>query len=341
MARLTGRIRSEIDFDRDGKQVGFLRLPHSVHRSAYGWIPIPIACIRNGGGPRVLLMAGNHGDEYEGQVALAKLLRQLEPATVRGRIIFLSSANFPAAMAGMRTSPLDDGNLNRLFPGDPDGGPTAQIAWYIEHMLLTQCDYVFDLHSGGSSLMYLPSALSRRHADPTRMSHALELLQAFGAPISYITDAPPGDDLALPAAAVRQGVMHLGTELGGGGTLTMAALRIAEDGVRRVLTRIGALADEPTTPPAPVTRLLQVRGPEYFVYAPDSGLFEPLVELGDEVVAGQTAGMIHFHDTPWREPSPAVFQRSGIVLTKRMPCRTERGDCLFHLGTPYEEGSAL
>ncbi|MBE0624315.1 MAG: succinylglutamate desuccinylase/aspartoacylase family protein [Burkholderiales bacterium] len=339
MARLTGRIRSEIDFDRDGKQVGFLRLPHSVHRSAYGWIPIPIACIRNGDGPRVLLMAGNHGDEYEGQIALAKLLRQLEPATVRGRIIFLSSANFPAAMAGMRTSPLDDGNLNRLFPGDPDGGPTAQIAWYIEHMLLTQCDYVFDLHSGGSSLMYLPSALSRRHADPTRMRHALELLQAFGAPISYITDAPPGDDLALPAAAARQGVMHLGTELGGGGTLTMAALRIAEDGIRRVLARIGALADEAATAPAPATRLLQVRGPEYFVYAPDSGLFEPLVELGDEVIAGQTAGIIHFHDTPWREPSLAVFQRSGIVLTKRMPCRTERGDCLFHLGTPYEEGS--
>ncbi len=285
-------------------------------------------------------MAGNHGDEYEGQIALAKLLRGIEPAAVRGRLIFLSSANFPAAVAGMRTSPLDDGNLNRLFPGDPDGGPTAQIAWYIEHMLLTQCDYVLDLHSGGSSLMYLPSALSRRHADPARMSHALELLQTFGAPISYITDAPPGDDLALPAAAVRQGVMHLGTELGGGGTLTPAALRIAEDGIRRVLALIGALADAATTPPAPATRLLQVRGPEYFVYAPDSGLFEPLVELGDEVLAGQTAGIIHFHDTPWREPSLALFQRSGIVLTKRMPCRTERGDCLFHLGTPYEEGSA-
>ena len=62
MTTSTSRISSEIDFDRDGKQIGFLRLPHSVHRSAYGWIPIPIACIRNGDGPRVLLMAGNHGD---------------------------------------------------------------------------------------------------------------------------------------------------------------------------------------------------------------------------------------------------------------------------------------
>ncbi len=339
MASTTSRIRSEIDFDRDGKQVGFLRLPHSVHRSAYGWIPIPVACIRNGDGPRVLLMAGNHGDEYEGQIALANLLRALDVPDVRGRLIFLSSANFPAAMAGTRTSPIDQGNLNRSFPGSPDGGVTAQIAWYIEHVLLPQCDYVFDLHSGGSSLMYVPSALSRRHADAGRMAHALELLQAFGAPVSYITDAPPGDDLALPAAALRQGVLHMGTELAGGGTLTMTALRIAQDGIRRVLTLIGALAAGTALTATPGTRLLQVRGPDYFVYAPDSGLFEPLVELGDEVTEGQKAGIIHFHDTPWREPSLAVFQRAGTVLSKRIPCRTERGDCLFHLGTPFEDES--
>ena len=53
------------------KQHGFIRLPYSVHRSAYGWIPIPVASIKNGKGPRILLMAGNHGDEYEGQVAPA------------------------------------------------------------------------------------------------------------------------------------------------------------------------------------------------------------------------------------------------------------------------------
>ena len=128
MARSRSRLTAEIDFDRAGKQHGFIRLPHSVHRSAYGWIPIPVACIKNGDGPRILLIAGNHGDEYEGQVALGKLIRSLKAEEVRGRIIILPSANFPAAMAGMRTSPLDEGNLNRSFPGDPYGGPTAQIA---------------------------------------------------------------------------------------------------------------------------------------------------------------------------------------------------------------------
>jgi uncharacterized protein len=131
MARSQTRLVAEIDFERNGKQHGFIRLPYSVHRSAYGWIPIPVASIKNGNGPRILLMAGNHGDEYEGQVALGKLIRSLEPAEVSGRIIILPSANFPAAMAGMRTSPLDAGNLNHSFPGDPYGGPTAQIADYI------------------------------------------------------------------------------------------------------------------------------------------------------------------------------------------------------------------
>ena len=79
MATERSLITSEVDFDKDGRQTGFLRLPHSVHRSAYGWIPIPIISIKNGDGPTILLMAGNHGDEYEGQVALSKLCRALAP----------------------------------------------------------------------------------------------------------------------------------------------------------------------------------------------------------------------------------------------------------------------
>jgi predicted deacylase len=70
----------------------------------------------------------------------------------------------------MRTSPLDEGNLNRSFPGDPYGGPTAQIADYIESVLLPQCDFVFDFHSGGSSLTYVPSALIMGRASKTNMT---------------------------------------------------------------------------------------------------------------------------------------------------------------------------
>ncbi|HTZ36807.1 MAG TPA: succinylglutamate desuccinylase/aspartoacylase family protein [Stellaceae bacterium] len=335
MARSQSRLTAEIDFDREGRQHGFIRLPHSVHRSAYGWIPIPVVSIKHGEGPRVLLMAGNHGDEYEGQVALGRLIRTLDPGAVRGRLIILPSANSPAAMAGTRTSPLDDGNLNRSFPGDPYGGPTAQIAHYIESVLLPQCDYVCDFHSGGSSLTYIPSALLRRGQTPEELDWGIRMLRCFGAPIGYLVDGGWGDH-TLTAAAARAGVKHLGTEIAGGGQVTPSALKILESGLRRVLVEIGALAVEPPPPAVAETRIMQVRGGDYYVYASEPGLFEPLVELGDEVAAGTPAALIHPHDTPWREPAPAAFARAGMVICKRVPGRVERGDCLYHLAADFE-----
>ncbi|MDG2066298.1 MAG: succinylglutamate desuccinylase/aspartoacylase family protein, partial [SAR324 cluster bacterium] len=131
MMKRPSKLQTTIDFEKSGKQTGYLRLPHSVHRSAYGWIPIPIACIKNGSGPTVLLISGTHGDEYEGQVALSKLINQLKPEEIQGRIIIVPMANFPAAKAGLRTSPIDEQNLNRIYPGDPDGSPSFMIAHYI------------------------------------------------------------------------------------------------------------------------------------------------------------------------------------------------------------------
>src|SRR5438067_5062894 len=318
------RLSPEIDLDGSGRQTGFLRLPHSVHRSAYGWVPIPIARISHTGGnadgPRILLMAGNHGDEYEGQVTLSRLIRDLEPAEVRGHIIILPSANFPAAIAGTRTSPLDAGNLNRSFPGDPTGGPTAQIAYYIESELLPRCDFVLDIHSGGSSLTYLPSTLWRRPDTPEALERATELMRIFGAPIGYLVDGDGWGDMTLTAAAARAGVRDMSTELAGGGQVTPAALRIAEGGVRRVLHALGVLTREPPRAEH-TTRLMQLSGQDYYCYAPEPGLFEPLVELGAEIEAGTAAGAIHPHDTPWREPAGARFARRGTVICKCVHCR--------------------
>ena len=112
------RLSADIDLTAEGKAMGFVRVPHSVHRSAYGWIPIPIVRIKNGDGPSVLMQAGTHGDEWEGQIGLGNLIRAIEPEHITGRLVILPSANFPAALAGQRTSPIDDGNLNRLYPGD-------------------------------------------------------------------------------------------------------------------------------------------------------------------------------------------------------------------------------
>jgi len=118
-------ITATIDFEKDGVQHGHLRLPYSRDDSAWGAIPLPIAVIRNGAGPTALLTGGNHGDEYEGPVSLLKAAGSLDPGRIKGRVIILPCLNFPAVQAGSRTSPIDKGNMNRSFPGRPDGSVTV------------------------------------------------------------------------------------------------------------------------------------------------------------------------------------------------------------------------
>ena len=327
------RIVADVDFTRNGRHQGFLRLFHSVHSSAYGFIPIPIVVLKNGDGPTALFVSGTHGDEYEGQVALCNLAKSLDPSRIRGRVIILPAANFPAAMAGRRTSPIDEGNLNRLFPGDPDGTVTQQIAYHIEHELVPLADLVCDLHSGGSSLMYVPAALLGGYARDADNTKGLAALKAFSSPLSYVVEANQGGDRTLSGGAIRHGVLAMGTELGGSGHVTRAALRIAERGVNNLLVHLGILPDSARVAPDAPQRFLEVGGSEYYVYAPDSGLYEPLVELGDMVKSGQPAARIHFPETPWAEPVTAHFAHDGFVLCKRIPGRSIRGDCLFHLGT--------
>jgi predicted deacylase len=336
MTQSRSRLLAEVDFEKDGVQHGFVRLFHSVHASAYGFIPIPIAVIRNGAGPTALLVSGNHGDEYEGQVALCNLIRTLRPEEIKGRVIVLPTANGPAAIAGRRTSPIDDGNLNRSFPGDPDGGVTQQIAYFIGDVLIPMADIVCDLHSGGSSLTYVPSALVKRDEDPAQLGRLLAALRAFGAPHAYVAiggATGTGGDRTLSGVAARHGIVAVGTELAGGGQVTREALRIAERGVRNLLVHAGILPPERRIEPEGPTRVFDVGGPDYFVYAPEPGVFEPLAEPGEMVRAGQLAARIHTPETPWAAPAEARFARDGFVLCKRVPGRTSRGDCLFHLGT--------
>jgi predicted deacylase len=332
------RITTDVDFDQEGRQDGFLRLPYSVHRSAYGWLPVPIIVFKNGPGPRVLLVSGNHGDEYEGQVTLLKLARSLRVEDVHGELIILPAANYPAVMAGERSSPSEPGelgNLNRSFPGSTSGSATAMMAHYIDTVLLARVEYVIDLHSGGSSLMYIPSADIKVDADPAKTNNMIEIMRVFGAPISYvgIPDIPGN----LAVAARKRSLIHLGTELGGAGTVTLEILKIAEQGVRRVLGHIGSISGH-EVPEAQPTRLMYVGGPEYYVYSPNNGIFEPYVELGEDVEAGQPAGCIHFPDTPWRDPESASFRIAGKVICSRQPSLARRGDCLYQIATDIPSG---
>ncbi|MBI1774765.1 MAG: succinylglutamate desuccinylase/aspartoacylase family protein [Proteobacteria bacterium] len=327
------RLSTDIDFDRDGKQVSNIFMAWSRNASAYGEVQIPIACIRNGPGKTMLYTAGTHGDEYEGQVALLDLIRALEPGEIRGRVIIVPAANFPAAMNGSRLSPYDNGNLNRAHPGDPDGGPTAQIAYYIGQTLVPMADAYHDLHAGGSSLDYLPFVSSHLSGNAELDQRQLAAAKAFAPPMVVIGKS--SDDRLAQRAAHKRGIIAFGGEFGGRGAVTISGVKLVATGIRNMLHFLGILPDwQPPKPKAP-TRLMQIAGRRYFVYAPANGLFEPAVELGDEVIAGQKAGRLHFIEDPMRPPIEPTFAIAGTVVCKRVQGRCERGDCLAHLATPY------
>lgn len=323
-------ITAEVNFEAEGKQSGYLRVPHSVHRSAYGWIPVPLTVIRNGAGPTLVISAGVHGDEYEGQIAVATLARGLDAKDIQGCLILLPMLNAPAAEAGCRVSPVDDGDLNRTYPGDPSGGPTAMIAHYHEEVILPLADFAVDLHSGGSSLIY-PATLLRGPAhSPQEEAGLATLTEAFDLPYAWVFTGGGGRKSTARTAmgaANRKGVINVMAELGGAGCVTPDILRRTERGLRRIMHALGML---PGYAPdaAQGTRALNVKGS---VYTRGAGVFEPLKAIGEDVAGGETVGLIHHPETPGMAPDEVPSPYAGIVLAMRAMAQTRRGDALFQI----------
>lgn len=268
------QISSEIDLDAEGKAYGYLRVPYSTNDAGFGWIPVPIAVVKNGTGPSVLLMAGNHGDEYEGQVLLMKLLRSIRPDQIQGRLIILPGVNGPAVAAGKRVSPIDDGNLNRLFPGDANGTPTEMIAHYIDSVLLPQVRYCFDFHSGGYSCEYIPTAHLVTPEEPRMREEAIGFLKAFAMPNSILIEGLKGGGLRLLGSCQRLGVGHMSTELGGAGAFSVDTFRAAERGLPRLLRHVGVLRAQGEPEPAPKTTFYLRQASTGVVYSTGTGILE-------------------------------------------------------------------
>lgn len=327
-------IQTDIDFHRPGHQAGHqfghLRLPYSHDRSGYGHIPIPMAVLQGGQGPTLLLTGGNHGDEYEGPVALMKLLRSLQAQPIHGRLIIIPGLNLPALLNGTRTSPLDGGNLNRAFPGRRDGTPTEMIAHYVETMLLPLCDVAFDIHAGGASTQYLPTLLAAPPSDAQRRREYRRLVQAFGAPRVMVMDLL-GEDRTFAAAAQRHGVHFLCGEFGGQAMCSAEGLAVVEAGLQRLLRAMEMLPAPAEQASPPPSQLLKVDGRRHYVFAPVGGLFEPACALGNRVQAGDAVGWLHDPRRPDQPPCELRFEGDGIVMCLRALAQTEPGDCLAHL----------
>jgi len=323
-------IRPTIPLDQDGVHHGFLRLPHSRDDSAWGAVMIPIAVIRNGAGPTALLTGANHGDEYEGPIALQALAHEIDPAQVRGRVIVVPFMNLPAFRAGTRVSPIDKVNLNRAFPGRADGTVTQKIAQYFNDVLVPMADVVLDFHSGGKTLDFVPFACAHRLDDPVQEAACRAAARAFGAP--YTLTLREIDSVGMYDTAVEaQGKVFVTTELGGGGTATARSARIARAGVANLLAHAGILTG-PARPGDSV--MLDMPDDDCFHIALGDGLVEPLVDLGEAVASGAPLARVWPADRTGAPPRLYHARRDGILVGRHFPGLIQTGDCLAVLAVP-------
>ncbi len=333
-------ITPTVDFDADGEQHGFLKLPYSRDDSAWGAIMIPITVVKRGEGPTVLLTGGNHGDEYEGPVALAKLACSLKASELRGRVIIVPFMNYPAFRAGTRTSPVDAGNLNRSFPGKPDGTVTEKIADYFHRHLLPLADYVLDIHAGGRTLDFVPFAAIHLLPDAQQQARCERAMLAFGAP--YSMRMLELDSVGLfDSAAEEAGKVFVTTELGGGGTCTARSVAVAERGVQGFLRFAGVLEGEARAQGAPrTTTLLDMPDASCFTTSEHEGLLEICRDLGETVVQGDLLARVY--DTV-RLGSPGIeyrAKRDGIVAARHFPGIVKAGDTIAVVADVLERGIA-
>lgn len=326
-------IRPTIPLDGPGKAHGFLRLPYSRNDSAWGSVMIPLTVIANGHGPTALLTGGNHGDEYEGPIALQQLAWQLDPAEVSGRVIIVPYMNYPAFRAGTRVSPIDAVNLNRAFPGRADGTPSQKIANYFNDVLAPMADIVLDYHSGGKTLDFLPYAAAHRLADKQQEAACIAAMHAFGAPYAMMMleiDAVGMFDTAVE----QQGKVFVTTELGGGGTATARSAGIAVRGALNLLRHAGILSG--AVQPSPGT-MLDMPAEDCFHFASRDGLLHPLADLGETVTAGQPLAQIWPPDRSGVAPVQVTAQRDGILAARHFPGLVQSGDCLAVIATVLGE----
>ena len=101
-------------------------------------------------GPVLCVDAGVHGDEYDGQEAIRRVLAETDPASLRGTLVGIPCMNTPAFEAAARTSGLDHLNLNRIFPGDAEGSYSLRLAATFVEQVVPVIDALVDLHTGGT-----------------------------------------------------------------------------------------------------------------------------------------------------------------------------------------------
>jgi N-alpha-acetyl-L-2,4-diaminobutyrate deacetylase len=319
------RIFHELDFDKPGKQIGYLRVPQSRDGGAWSTIEIPIAVVNGSKGPGVLFTGGVHGDEYEAQIAISRLARRLDPQSVRGRVIMLPAVDLPAALAGRRMCPIDGRDFNRCLPGDPRGSFCQMLGHFVDSVILPQVGVLVDVHAAGNAMEAALSSTMHYVDNPEVVRKTRELAENF----------------AMASAAENRGVLAISSELGGYGRVSVEGVRVAERGLDNALKWMGIIEGKPDTSQrdgGSGTRHMEVRDQTAYVFAPSDGLFEPLHLAGDQVRAGELAGYLHFVEEWARPPLPIEYRSDGYIWMAPGSGRVRKGDVVNVIMRPQSGG---
>jgi predicted deacylase len=202
-----------------GKRLGAVELPQDTRGSA----AIPLAVVQGARpGPTLWINAALHGDEYLGPATIVRLLRDLNPPDVRGRLILTPSLNPGALRAMQRADPVEPVDLNRTWSSGANASRESRVRGWADKELLERSDFVLDLHSGGNRFLQESFAVYPRTAGAVDGASSA-LAKACGLPWIW---AHHGSILegALITAAARKGKPAVLLEMGGEGKAETASI---------------------------------------------------------------------------------------------------------------------
>ena len=243
---------------RDLTHVGLLVAKPGAAVSGYLDVPaaddsgarIPVSLVRGASeGPVLALVAGVHGYEYPGISALQRLRQSIDPRDLHGTLILVHIANPPSFYGRtIYSSPADGKNLNRVFPGRPDGTLSERIAYQITTQVIAKADFLVDLHAGDGNEALRPYVYMPVTGDARLDAASRGMALAFGLDHIVIDDAPIAardSTQFVDATALAHGVPAITTETGQLGQNDERSIALAEHGVRNLMRHLEMLEGAP------------------------------------------------------------------------------------------------
>ncbi len=281
-------------------------------------------------GPVLAITAGVHGYEYAPILAGQQLIEKIDPTKLNGTVILVNLANVESFLKRSPfVNPLDQKNLNRSFPGNPDGSTTEVIADFISKKVIARSDFFLDMHSGDAPEDLMPYVAYYHHDSKKKISETgLEMAKNMGFDHIVRFDAtgkdymqPNSPSLYCSAEAFKRGIPSVDIECGRLGIVEDEMVMKITDGVLSLLKQVGQIEGIPI--PSPGLAIITQRSS---LSSSGTGFFYPLKSSGDYVKKGMKIG--YTTDFFNRKKEDVLAPVDGVIL--------------FMLGTPaVNEGETL